>query len=57
MLSFRKIVVISEESLMARDCSANDQGVDVVSSLVGVDSLQVHDVPDDVVLVTDSISS
>ena len=41
----------------ARDSPANDEGVDVVGSLVGVDSLQVHDVSDDVILITDSISS
>ena len=40
-----------------RDAPANDEGVDVVGSLVGVDSLQVHDVSDDVILITDSISS
>ena len=40
-----------------RDAPPNDEGVDVVSSLVGVDSLQVHYVSDDVILITDSISS
>ena len=40
-----------------RDAPADDEGVDVVGSLVGVDGLQVHDVSDDVVLITDSISS
>ena len=45
------------EGRNASDSPANDEGVDVVGSLVGVDSLQVHDVSDDVVLVTDPISS
>ena len=45
------------EGREAGDSPANDEGVDVVGSLVGVDSLQVHDVSDDVILITDSISS
>jgi len=31
--------------------------MNVMGSLVGVDSLQVHDVPDDVVLILDAIAS
>ena len=35
----------------ASDASAHYQGVDVVRALVGVDGLEVHHVPDDVVLI------
>ena len=48
---------VLEECLESGDAPAEDEGVDVVGSLVGVDGLQVHDVSDDVILITDSISS
>ena len=46
-----------KNNLHACVSSSDDEDVDVVGSLVGVDGLQVHDVSDNVVLITDSISS
>ena len=45
------------EGLDAGLGAAQDQGVDVVGALVGVDRLEVHDVADDVVLVGDAVAA
>src|SRR5579883_1774295 len=37
--------------------AAEDEGVDVVRALIGVDRLQIHDVADDVVLVRDAVAA
>src|SRR5262249_12161882 len=42
------------ERVEARDVAADDQRVDVVRPLVGVDRLEIHHVPDDRVLVHDA---
>lgn len=49
--------LLGAEGLDAGDGAAEDEGVDVVRALVGVDGLQVHDVPDDVVLVLDAVAA
>ena len=43
------------ESLNSGDGSAEDESVNVVRAFVGVDSLEVHDMPNDVVLVGDPV--
>ena len=58
----KRFLVFSDKDSVgeSRDSSyapANNECVDVVGSLVGVDGLQVHDVSDDVVLIADAISS
>ena len=45
------------ECWQACNASSDDKSMNVVSALVGVDSLEVHDVSDHVVLVTNSISA
>ena len=39
------------------DGPAEDEGVDVVGTFVGIDRFQVHDVADDVVFVRDAVAS
>ena len=47
--------ITSAEGLDSSDGSSDDETVNVVSALVRVDGLQVHDVPDDVVFVAHAI--
>src|SRR5512134_652537 len=41
--------------LQTRLGTAENQGMDIMSALIGIDGLQVHDVADDVVLVGDAV--
>lgn len=45
------------EGSKTSDGTSEDQCVDIMGTLVGVDSLQVHDVADDVVFVADTVAS
>ena len=45
------------KGLQACDTLAQDQSMNIVGALVRVDGLQVHDVPDDVVVVADAVTS
>ena len=49
--------VLGGEGLESGDGPAQDEGVHVVGALVRVDGLQVHHVPDDVVLVRDTVAA
>jgi len=46
-----------EKGLLASNGAAENKSVDVVGSLVSVDGLKVHTVSDDVVFVTDAVST
>ena len=49
--------ITSAEGLDSSDGSSDDEAVNVVSALVRVDGLQVHDVPDDVVFVAHAVAA
>jgi len=49
--------LLAGEGLKAGDGAAQDESMDVVCAFVRVDGLEVHDVPDDVVLVADAVAA
>src|SRR5258706_15502661 len=56
----RNAGIAADSRLKRRDArlrAAQDQGVDVVRALVGVDGLEVHDVADHVVFVGDAVAA
>lgn len=46
-----------EKGLVASDGTAKDEGMDIVGAFIGVDSLQVHHMPDDVIFIRDAVAT
>src|SRR6516165_6037077 len=57
MATTREFPWRSEKRLDARDGASQDQGMDVVSALIGVDRLEIVDVPHHVVLDLDAVAA